>query len=134
MEASTLLAGLAASTSRIPLGALVTGITYPHPAILATEAITVDQISRGRLELGLGAAWQPPEHEELGIPSPPIKYRAERLNIDRRQARAVERAIDQQARGTCDVTKERYKLRCAFRIARMVHPFIDRDLHGRLHR
>ena len=79
LEAWTLLAGLAAVTSRIRLGALVTGITYRHPSILATEAITVDHISKGRLELGLGAAWHQPEHEALGIPFPPLKERAERL-------------------------------------------------------
>src|SRR2546428_9042871 len=79
MEAWTLLAGLAALTSRLRLGVLVTGITYRHPSILATEAITVDHISNGRLELGLGAAWHQPEHEELGIPFPPLKERAERL-------------------------------------------------------
>jgi F420-dependent oxidoreductase-like protein len=80
MEAWTLLAALAARTSRIRLGALVTGITYRHPSILATEAITVDHISTGRLEIGLGAAWHQPEHEQLGIPFPPIKERAERLD------------------------------------------------------
>jgi F420-dependent oxidoreductase-like protein len=79
MEAWTLLAGLAAATSRIRLGALVTGITYRHPSILATEAITVDHISNGRLEIGMGAAWHEPEHEQLGIPFPPLKERAERL-------------------------------------------------------
>jgi F420-dependent oxidoreductase-like protein len=79
MESWTLLAGLAAVTSRIRLGALVTGITYRHPSILATEAITVDHISNGRLEIGMGAAWHEPEHEQLGIPFPPLKERAERL-------------------------------------------------------
>lgn len=79
LEGWTLLAGLAARTSRIRLGTLVTGITYRPPSILATEAITVDHISDGRLELGLGAAWHQPEHEELGLPFPPIKERAERL-------------------------------------------------------
>src|SRR3982074_834429 len=79
LEAWTLLAGLAAVTSRILLGVLVTGITSRHPSILATEAITVDHISNGRLELGLGAAWHQPEHEALGIPFPPLKERAERL-------------------------------------------------------
>ena len=78
-EGWTALAGLAALTSRIRLGVLVTGITYRHPSVLATEAITVDHISNGRLELGMGAAWHQPEHEELGIPFPPIKERAERL-------------------------------------------------------
>jgi F420-dependent oxidoreductase-like protein len=79
LEGWTLLAGLAAHTSRIRLGTLVTGITYRHPAVLATEAVTVDQISGGRLELGLGAAWNEPEHREFGIPFPAIKERAERL-------------------------------------------------------
>ena len=79
LEGWTLLAGLAANTSRIRLGTLVTGITYRHPSVLATEAVTVDQISNGRLELGLGAAWNEPEHREFGIPYPPIKERAERL-------------------------------------------------------
>ena len=79
LEGWTLLAGLAAVTSRIRLGVLVTGITYRHPSVLATEAITVDHISNGRLELGVGAAWHEPEHEALGIPFPPIKQRAERL-------------------------------------------------------
>jgi len=79
LEGWTVLAGLAAQTSRIRLGTLVTGITYRHPSVLATEAVTVDQISNGRLELGLGAAWNEPEHRELGIPFPAIKERAERL-------------------------------------------------------
>ncbi|TMC66743.1 MAG: TIGR03560 family F420-dependent LLM class oxidoreductase [Chloroflexota bacterium] len=79
MEGWTLLAGLAAVTSRIRFGVLVTGITYRHPSILATEAITVDQISNGRLEIGVGAAWHEPEHEQLGVPFPPLKERAERL-------------------------------------------------------
>ena len=79
LEAWTVLAGLAAVTSRVRLGVLVTGITYRHPSILATEAITVDHVSNGRLEIGLGAAWHQPEHEALGIPFPTIKERAERL-------------------------------------------------------
>jgi F420-dependent oxidoreductase-like protein len=79
LEAWTLLAALAAATSRIRLGALVTGVTYRHPSILATEAITVDQVSGGRLEIGLGAAWHQGEHSELGIPFPALRERAERL-------------------------------------------------------
>ena len=77
LEAWTLLAALAASTERIRLGALVTGITYRHPAILATEA--VDHISNGRLELGIGAAWFEQEHHELGVPFPPAPERIARL-------------------------------------------------------
>ena len=79
LEGWTLLAGLASVTSRIRLGVLVSGITYRHPSILAAEAITVDHLSNGRLEIGMGAAWHQPEHEALGVPFPPIKERAERL-------------------------------------------------------
>ena len=79
LEAYTLLAALAARTTRIRLGALVTGITYRHPSILATEAIAVDNISGGRLELAVGAAWLKDEHEQLGIPFPPAAERTERL-------------------------------------------------------
>jgi F420-dependent oxidoreductase-like protein len=79
MEAYTLMSALAASTERIRLGALVTGVTYRHPSILATEAATIDQVSSGRLELSLGAAWFEQEHRELGIPFPPTRERFERL-------------------------------------------------------
>lgn len=79
MEGWTLLAALAASTERVRLGTLVTGITYRHPSILTAEAVTVDQVSGGRLEVAVGAAWNKGEHRELGIPFPPIRERAERL-------------------------------------------------------
>src|SRR5205814_10011558 len=69
----------AAKTARVPPGVVVTGVTYRHPCILAAEAVTIDHISNGRLEIGMGAAWHQPEHEELGIPFPGIKERAERL-------------------------------------------------------
>lgn len=80
LEAWTLLAGLAAATTRVRLGTLVTGITYRHPSVLATEAVTVDHISGGRLELALGAAWHDREHRELGIDFPPTAERARRLD------------------------------------------------------
>ena len=78
-EAWTLLAGLAASTTRIRLGALVTGVTYRHPSILATEVVTVDHISGGRVELGMGASWFGQEHEELGLDFPGPGERISRL-------------------------------------------------------
>ena len=78
-EAWTLLAALGAATSRIRLGALVTGVTYRHPSILTTEAVTVDHVSNGRLELSLGAAWFEPEHHELGVDFPPAGQRGRRL-------------------------------------------------------
>ncbi len=78
-EAYTLLGALGAATTRIRLGALVTGVTYRHPSILAAEAVTVDHVSGGRLELSLGASWYEDEHVELGIPFPPTGERVERL-------------------------------------------------------
>ncbi|MGA7670434.1 MAG: TIGR03560 family F420-dependent LLM class oxidoreductase [Nitrolancea sp.] len=70
-EAWTLLAALAAQTERIRIGVLVSCNTFRHPALLAKEAVTIDHISHGRLELGLGAGWYVPEHEMLGIDFPP---------------------------------------------------------------
>jgi F420-dependent oxidoreductase-like protein len=79
LEGWTLLAGLARETSRIRLGTLVTGMTYRHPSVLAAQAITVDHLSDGRLELGLGAAWNEREHRELGIDFPGPRDRMDRL-------------------------------------------------------
>ena len=79
LEAWTLLAALGAVTSRIRLGALVTGVTYRHPSLLASEVVTVDHASEGRLNVGLGAAWHQPEHERLGFDFPPTRSRIERL-------------------------------------------------------
>ncbi len=80
LEAYTLMAALAAVTNRVRIGALVTGITYRHPSLLATEAITIDQISGGRLELALGAAWFEEEHRQLGFDFPATRERVERLD------------------------------------------------------
>ena len=79
LEGWTLLAGLAAATERIRLATLVTGITYRHPSLLAAEAVTVDHISGGRLELAVGAAWFEAEHRELGFDFPPAGQRVELL-------------------------------------------------------
>ena len=74
-EAWTSMAALAAATERVRIGTLVTGMTYRHPSILATEAVTIDHVSNGRLELAIGAAWFEEEHRELGIPYPPNRER-----------------------------------------------------------
>jgi len=80
MEAYTLLAALAAVTSQIRLGVLVTGVTYRHPSLLAAEVVTVDQISGGRVNVGLGAAWHEEEHRRLGFDFPATGERIERLD------------------------------------------------------
>jgi F420-dependent oxidoreductase-like protein len=79
LEGWTLLAALGAATQTIRLGPLVTGVTYRHPSILAAEAVTVDHVSTGRLELAMGAAWFEDEHRELGIDFPPAGERGRRL-------------------------------------------------------
>jgi alkanesulfonate monooxygenase SsuD/methylene tetrahydromethanopterin reductase-like flavin-dependent oxidoreductase (luciferase family) len=62
-----LLAGMAVATTHVRIGLLVTGITYRNPALLAKIATTVDHLSNGRLEFGIGAAWAANEHEMYGI-------------------------------------------------------------------
>lgn len=68
LEGWTTLAALAAETSRIRLGLMVTGNTYRHPAVLASIAATVDIISNGRVDIGIGAGWNEYEHDSMGIP------------------------------------------------------------------
>jgi F420-dependent oxidoreductase-like protein len=67
-EGWTLLAALAAQTARLRLGLMVAGNTYRHPAVHAHMAATVDVISNGRLEFGIGAGWNEYEHQSMGIP------------------------------------------------------------------
>ena len=68
LEGWTVLAAFAAETERLRLGLMVTGNTYRHPAVLAKIAATVDVISNGRLDFGIGAGWNVYEHESMGIP------------------------------------------------------------------
>lgn len=68
LEGWTLLGALAARTERLRLGLMVTGNTYRHPAILANIAATVDVISHGRLDFGIGAGWNESEHSMYGMP------------------------------------------------------------------
>lgn len=78
-ECWTTLAALAASVPRVRLGPLVTGNTYRHPAVLAKMVATVDQISGGRMVLGLGAGWQENEHRAYGIDYSTVAGRLDRL-------------------------------------------------------
>lgn len=70
-EAWTLLSALAVITKRPRLGVLVSSNTFRHPSLLAKQAVTLDHISGGRLELGIGAGWFAPEHEMFGLEFPP---------------------------------------------------------------
>jgi F420-dependent oxidoreductase-like protein len=78
-EAWTLLAAMAAATSRTRVGCAVTGNTYRHPAVLAKAAVTVDHLSGGRLDFGIGAGWAENEHTMLGLPFGTAGDRADRL-------------------------------------------------------
>jgi F420-dependent oxidoreductase-like protein len=79
LESYTLLAAIAARTTKIKLGALVTGVTYRNPALLAKIVTTLDVVSAGRAILGIGAAWYDVEHEGLGVDFPPVGERMARL-------------------------------------------------------
>ena len=79
LECWSVLAGLATSVPRLRIGPLVTGNTYRHPAVLANMAATVDQLSGGRLVLGIGAGWQENEHLAYGIEYSDVPGRLARL-------------------------------------------------------
>ena len=98
LECWAVLAGLAIAVPRVRLGSLVVGNTYRHPAVVANAAATVDQLSGGRLVLGLGAGWQVNEHEAYGIELPPVGERLARLD----EACAVVKGLLGQARTSFD--------------------------------
>ena len=78
-EAWTLISALAEATSTLRIGTLVTCNSYRHPTVLAKMAATVDAISNGRLEFGIGAGWKDIEYNAYGIPFPSVKIRMEQL-------------------------------------------------------
>ena len=79
LDAWTTIAGLAAATTRLRLGTLVSPVTFRHPALLAKAVATADNISGGRVELGMGTGWMDDEHTAYGFPFPPMPERVERL-------------------------------------------------------
>jgi F420-dependent oxidoreductase-like protein len=109
LDAWATLAGLAAITDRIRLGTLVSPVTFRHPSVLTKNVVTVDHISGGRVELGIGAGWHVPEHRAYGFDYPddrtrmellaeqlevihrswseaPLSFRGDRYTVDRLQA------------------------------------------------
>lgn len=80
LEGWTSLAALAQATTRIRVGVQVTGMIYRHPAVLANMAATVDIISDGRLDIGLGAGWNQLECDAYGIALPPLAERFDRFD------------------------------------------------------
>jgi len=79
LEGYTTLGFVAAKTERLRVRLLVGGVTYRHPGLLAKTVTTLDVLSGGRAELGIGAAWYEREHRALGVPFPPTSERFERL-------------------------------------------------------
>ncbi|MFL5971160.1 MAG: LLM class flavin-dependent oxidoreductase [Gaiellaceae bacterium] len=74
-DAWTLIGALAARTSKLRLGTLVSPVTFRHPAVVAKAAATADQVSDGRIEVGMGAGWMAVEHERFGFDFPETKER-----------------------------------------------------------
>ncbi len=79
LEGYTSLGFLAGQTEQMTLGLLVTGVTYRHPGLLVKIVTTLDVLSGGRAQLGIGAAWYEREHHGLGVPFPAVSERFERL-------------------------------------------------------
>src|SRR3954452_1380388 len=106
-EGWTLLGAMAVATTRTRIGCMVTGNTYRHPGLLAKAAVTVDHLSGGRLELGIGAAWAEIEHEMLGIEFGTVGRRIAWLD----EACQVMRSLFTQERTTFE--GKRYQLKDA---------------------
>ncbi len=102
-----LLSALASITSSLRLGVMVTGNTYRHPAVLANMAATLDVVSDGRLDLGIGAGWFAPEHEAYGIELPSLKERCDRFD------EAVEVIHLLLTEDTADFESDHYRLQSA---------------------
>jgi F420-dependent oxidoreductase-like protein len=92
-DAWTTLAALAARTERLRLGTLVSPVTFRHPAVLAKSAATVDRISSGRVEIGVGAGWNEGEHRAHGFPFPPL---GERMAMLEEQVEIVHRLLTEE--------------------------------------
>jgi alkanesulfonate monooxygenase SsuD/methylene tetrahydromethanopterin reductase-like flavin-dependent oxidoreductase (luciferase family) len=88
LDAWAVIAALAARTERIELGTLVSPVTFRPAAVLANSSMTANEISGGRVSLGMGTGWMEAEHEAFGFPFPPMQ---ERLRIFREQLEAVRR-------------------------------------------
>ena len=119
MEGWTTLTALAQATQRLRVGVLVTGNIYRHPAVLANMAATLDIISNGRLELGLGAGWNEQECAAYGIDLPPLKERFDRFD------EACQVVLGLLRDETTDFDGEHYRLtaaRCEPKPVQRPHP------------
>ena len=78
-DAWSTLAGLARDTTRIRIGSLVSPVTFRIPGVFAKQVATVNEMSGGRVEVGMGAGWNEDEHRQLGLPFPPLRQRYDML-------------------------------------------------------
>jgi F420-dependent oxidoreductase-like protein len=115
-EAYTLLGALAARTSKVSLGTMVTGVTYRNPALLAKEVTTLDVISSGRAILGIGAAWNEDEHDGYGFDFPPVGERLDRLE----EALQICRLMFTEE--SPSFTGEHYRIHEALNVPRPIRP------------
>ena len=104
LDAWGTLCGLAAVTSTLRLGTLVSPATFRHPSVLAKSAVTADHISGGRVELGIGTGWLEREHRAYGFPFPPLGTRMDRL------AEQLEIVSGSFARGPFSFEGEHYRV------------------------
>jgi F420-dependent oxidoreductase-like protein len=107
LEGWVTLTALAQATERLRVGVLVTGNVYRHPTVLANMAATLDIVSNGRLELGLGAGWNQEECDAYGIELPPLRERFDRFD------EACEVIVGLLTQETTDFDGEHYTLRAA---------------------
>jgi F420-dependent oxidoreductase-like protein len=107
-EGWTILTALLVEARRIRGGLMVTANTFRHPAVLAKIATTVDVVSKGRVEVGLGAGWHEDEHKQYGLPLPPLGERMRRLE----EACQIMKGLWTEPRAT--VEGEYYQVREAF--------------------
>jgi F420-dependent oxidoreductase-like protein len=107
MEGWITLTALAQATRRLRVGVMVTGNVYRHPAVLANMAATLDIVSGGRLELGLGAGWNQEECDAYGIELPPLKTRFDMFD------EALEVIVGLLSKETTDFSGTHYQLRAA---------------------
>ena len=124
LEAYATLAALSQRTSSIRLAALVTGVTYRNPALLAKTVTTLDVLSGGRAMLGLGAAWNDVEHEGYGFEFPPIRERMDRLD----EALTIARKMFTEERPS--FTGRHYRIDEALNSPRPIQPGGPRVLIG----
>lgn len=115
LDAWGVLCALAARTSRIQLGTMVSPVTFRPPVVLAKLALVADGLSSGRIELGLGTGWHETEHRMFGLPFPPF---GERLQMLAEQAEIIRRLTDGE---TLDFNGAHYTLQGATLLPRPVH-------------